>query len=425
MIRVRHVLRKLDARAWGGTETHVAAITRALLAEGVASAIDAPGTGERPQAIDARVPVSRFGAFCPFIASADRRRRLWETGGNIVSLDAPIRLALDRQTSLVHLHTAGRIGGAVRTAMRLTGRPYFVSVHGPLAAEAAFLAEHTKDRLTGTIDLGKPFGALFGARRVLDDAARVIVFNEGERRALEGRLGERVVRMDHGVDVGRFDAADPARAVARYPELAGRAFALVVGRMSKQKNQIHAVRAFARGAPADALLVLAGAETDVGYADATIAEARSLGVADRVKWLGNVPPADVPDLVAAASLMLVPSVHEAFGLVVLEGWAARTPVLFSRTAGLVDVAANLSDPSWALPVSDVDAWSAAIRGVFAGRARAEQGAAEGRAIVERRYTWAAAARALADLYRSAVAVATRDERPLGRPAPGRIARIWA
>jgi hypothetical protein len=88
-------------------------------------------------------------------------------------------------------------------------------------------------------------------------------------------------------------------------------------------------------------------------------------------------------------------------------------VLFSRTAGLVDVAANLSDDSWALPVSDVPAWSAAIRAVFADPARGQAGAAEGRAIVGRRYTWAAAAAALAAVYREAIA----EQRAGREPGP--------
>lgn len=410
ILHVRHVLRKLDADAWGGTETHVAAITRALFAEGFSSSIDAPRRGARPAAIDARVDVRRFDAFCPFIASSERRRRLWETGGNIVSLDAPVRLALDRRTALVHLHTAGRIGGAVRVAMRLTGRPYVVSVHGPLAAESALLAEHTRDRLARTIDLGKPFGALFGARRVLDDAARVIVFNEGEKKALEPRLGARVVRIDHGVDLARFDAADAARGRALHPSIGAGPFALVVGRMSTQKNQLHAVRAFAAGAPPEARLVLAGAETDAGYAAATLAEARALGVGDRVSWIGNVAPADVPHLVAASTVLLVPSVHEAFGLVVLEGWAARTPVLFSHTAGLVDVGANLSDRSWALPVGDVATWALALRRVFEAPERRRAAGLEGRAIVERRYTWARAASELAAVYRDALGPSRSETR---------------
>jgi len=400
-LHVTHVLRKLTRAAWGGTETHVAAITRSLLEEGVTSTIDAPGGGARPEAIDPRVAVRRYSAFCPFVASAERRRRLWETGGNIVSLEEPLRLALDRRTSIAHLHTMGRIGGAVRTAMRATGRIYFVSVHGPLAAERELLESHTRERLARTVDLGKPFGALFGARRVLDDAARVIVFNEGERRALEPRLGDRAVCLDHGVDVARFESGSSERARERWPELGGGPIALLVGRMSAQKNQVHAVRAFAAGAPVEARLVFAGAETDPGYGETVMREARELGVADRVTWLGNVEPARVPDLLALADLLLVPSVHEAFGLVVLEGWASRTPVLFSKTAGLVDIAENLRDDRVALPVGDVDAWAAAIGEMLRGRERREAAAREGREIVLRRYTWGLAASKLAGLYRAA------------------------
>src|SRR5262249_33740041 len=162
----------------------------------------------------------------------------------IASLEEPIRLLLDRGLSLAHVHTLGRVGGGVRTAMRLTGRPYVLSLHGPVLARRDFVAEETARRQKGLWDLGRPLGLLLGARRVIDDAARVIVFNDDERAALSARVGSRALRMDHGVDEARFGGIDPEVARARFPELGeGRVVALA-GRLDAAKNQLLALRAF-------------------------------------------------------------------------------------------------------------------------------------------------------------------------------------
>jgi D-inositol-3-phosphate glycosyltransferase len=398
-LRIAHVLRKYDPEGWGGTETHVIEVARRLAARGIEQEIHAPAGPSEPDPQTApRVPVRRYRAFCPFLGSAERRRALFANAGNIVSFDEPVRLARDRALALVHVHTMGRIGGAVRTAMRLTGRPYVVSVHGPLLAEPVLVRDDTARRLEGLWDLGRPLGALLGSRRVLDDADRVICFNGDEHRALRARIGDRAVRMHHGVDAERLGSGGRAAALTRWPELgSGRVIALI-GRVSAQKNQLLAVRAFAGGAREGDRLALAGAATDLGYEDAVRAEARRLGVADRVHLLGNVPRAHVPDLLSRADLVLVPSLHEAFGLAVLEAWAAGRPTLSARLSGLADLGEALGIPEATVEGHEVGRWADALSRMLEAPALRERVAAEGRRLVLARFTWEAAVDELEALY---------------------------
>ncbi len=405
-LRVAHVLRKYDASALGGTETHVAEVTRRLGAQGVQCEVHAP-LGPRGQG-NLQVPLHRYRAFCPFIGPADKRRALWANAGNLASIDEPIRLLRDRGLTLAHVHTTGRIGGAVRTAMRLTGRPYLVSVHGPLLSGTTFLAEDTLRRLSGVIDLGRPLGLLFGARRVIDDAARVLCFNDDEHAALQARIGERAVRMDHGVDAARLKLGDAGRARSRWPRLSAGQIVLHLGRLCAQKEQLLSVRAFAAGAPPDAQLVLAGKETDRGYRDAIEAEARALGVWDRVLTLGNVASDEVADLFAAATVSLLPSRHEAFGLVALESWAAGRPVLFARVGGLADLAAQLGPSSQSLSERDPRRWAAALSALLSRPALRADGVARGSALLAARFSWDVVSSRLAALYREVLDERTRS-----------------
>jgi glycosyltransferase involved in cell wall biosynthesis len=405
--RVAHIVRKWNVLEWGGTETYVASVTRALASEGWSSEVHAPSCAPAAAGLDAgldpAVALERFTAHAPYLASPSRRAALVSVGGNLVTLDEPLRLLRDRSISLAHLHTAGRIGGAVRFAMRHTGRPYVLSVHGPLLSDPALVAHETAQRAGTAIDLGAPWGAIVGARRVLDDAAALLCFNETERAALEQRYGSRVERMDHGVELARYEGVDPALAEQRWPSLAGRKVWLVLGRLSRQKNQKLAVEALAASGQRDVVLALAGAETDPGYLDEVRALARRLGVADRVITLGNVPRTDVIHLLARCDVMLVPSTHEAFGLVVLEGWAARKPVLFADCVGLRDLREPLADKRPCLPEGSARAWAEALSFISENPALARSWADEGRALVERRFSWSAVASRLAAVYQRALA----------------------
>jgi glycosyltransferase involved in cell wall biosynthesis len=408
---VAHVLRKLDGAAWGGTETHVAEMTTRLARRGWTSKVLAPGAPtEEPHQMGA-AQVERYSAFCPFVGPRERRRALLSNAGNIASLDLVRRLARDRGLSLAHVHTGKRIAGAVRVAMRMTGRPYVVSVHGPVLSATDFVTSQTSQRLEGLWDLGKPLGMLLGSRRVFDDAARVVCFNDDEHRALSARIGGRAVRMDHGVDRARFERGDGRRGRGRWAALGDAPAVVVLGRLSVQKNQILALRAFAGGAPADHRLVLAGAETDPGYASALMEEARALGVGDRVHWLGNVDPVtEVPDLLRLARVVLVPSVHEAFGLAVLEAWAAGAPVIFAGTTGMADIARALSDRDAVVASYEPIAWATRLHDFLHDSARRGRAAASGALLVQRRFDWDTAATRLADLYAEVLA-----ERSSARP----------
>ncbi|HYI02934.1 glycosyltransferase family 4 protein [Hyalangium sp.] len=400
--RVVHVLRKYDPREWGGTETHVVEVTRQLVQMGWGCEVHAPqGPAAPDRSLDPRVPMVRYRSFNPFLGSASKRRALLSNAGNLVTLDEPLRLARDRGIALAHLHTAGRIGGAVRTAMRFTGRPYVISVHGPLLARRAWLEAEMTQRFSGLVDLGRPFGALLGARRVLQDAARVIVFNEEERVALGELIGHRVVRLEQGVNLERLQSGCGDRARRRWPQWAGLPIVAVIGRLHPQKNQLLAVRAFARGAPSDHHLVLAGAVVDPAYRAAVEQEIAECGVASRVHVLGNLDPdEEIPDLLALAKLVMVPSLHEAFGLIVLEAWAAACPVIVGVQSGLADLAEAIGEAGLRVPTLEVEAWAAALRQCLSIPARLEAAAQAGAALVRRRFTWEAVAKRLHGIYQA-------------------------
>jgi glycosyltransferase involved in cell wall biosynthesis len=85
--------------------------------------------------------------------------------------------------------------------------------------------------------------------------------------------------------------------------------------------------------------------------------ARELGVADRCHFLGV--RRDVPELLALADLLVLPSIAEQFGICLLEAFAAGVPVVASRVGGIPEVARDGID-ALLVPPGDPVALAAAI-----------------------------------------------------------------
>jgi glycosyltransferase involved in cell wall biosynthesis len=263
------------------------------------------------------------------------------------------------------------------------------------------MQKETSKRYQGLIDLGKPLGLLFGARRVLQGAARVICFNDEEYKGLCELLpSERVVRMSHGVDVERFSSGGAGRFLSRHAELQGKKVILCVGRLCRQKNQLLALEAFARADLKDGVLVFAGSETDVGYEAEIRRQASRLGCTDRILLLGNVAPESIPDLLAAATLAIVPSSQEAFGLTAIEAWAAQTPALCALTAGLRPLARQLSDQRFFVDGDEPQEWASRLQTLVAQPAALKAAGQDGQSLVCRELSWTARADELLALYKT-------------------------
>jgi glycosyltransferase involved in cell wall biosynthesis len=114
---------------------------------------------------------------------------------------------------------------------------------------------------------------------------------------------------------------------------------LAVGRLVPRKGVDDAITAM-QWVP-DAELVVAGgpdvAELDQDPEAVRLMEwAQCLGVADRVKFIGRVPHADLPMHLRGADLVVCLPWYEPFGLVPLEAMACGVPVVGSAVGGLLD-----------------------------------------------------------------------------------------
>ena len=107
---------------------------------------------------------------------------------------------------------------------------------------------------------------------------------------------------------------------------------LNLARMHENKGHEDLLKAFAKAfpAPSQVELWLGGdGRTRQQLEEKTLA----LGVSDRVRFLGQVTPADVPSLLAEVDMFVFASHYETFGVVVAEALTVGVPVVSTRCGG--------------------------------------------------------------------------------------------
>ena len=147
-----------------------------------------------------------------------------------------------------------------------------------------------------------------------------------------------------------------------------------VGRLHRQKGYETLIAAAARWAELQVLVVVAGDGPDEAALRTLIADRRA-----PVRLLGR--RSDVPDLLAAADLVVLTSRWEARSLVAQEALLLGRPLVASAVGGLPTL---LGDGARLVPGGDVDALDAAVRRLLTNEPERAALAARGRA---RAATW--------------------------------------
>jgi teichuronic acid biosynthesis glycosyltransferase TuaC len=175
-----------------------------------------------------------------------------------------------------------------------------------------------------------------GARRGIMWAAReaavcVAVCDDLRQRLTAlGAPEDRTLTLRNGVDLERFSPGD--RAASRAARGLNGLVLLSVGSLIPRKGHALTIEAMQRHP--DAVLLIAGSGPLRGELEAL---ARELGVADRVRFLGEVPHTELVDLYRAADIMVLASEREGWANVLLESMACGTPVVATAVNGAPEV----------------------------------------------------------------------------------------
>lgn len=198
-------------------------------------------------------------------------------------------------------------------------------------------------------------------------AALVLPNSEFTGRCFRRDGGRSPIRVLHSpVDLDRFDPSRITReeARARLDLAPDTPVVAVLAQITPWKGQEDAIRLVARlrdGFPGIRLLLVGSAKfvsgatryDNVTYKDGLESLVRELALDDAVRFVGERE--DVPEVLAALDVLLVPSWEEPFGRTVVEGMAMGVPVMATAVGGPAESLRDGVD-GFLLPPRDPDAW---------------------------------------------------------------------
>lgn len=179
-----------------------------------------------------------------------------------------------------------------------------------------------------------------------------------------------------------------------------------VGRLVEEKGLMDAIEALPLCRPEVNLLFVG----DGPFRSALEARAGTLGISSRVRFIAGRPLSELPPLMNAMDVLLLPSRttarwKEQFGRVIIEAHACGTPVIGSDSGGIPEV---VGDGGLIVREGSPRALADAIdRLACSPDLRKSKGVA-GRKTVETKYTWKRVAEQMADIYRRVAAQPPRS-----------------
>ncbi len=354
------VFQFLCGRAWGGGSAVVLAITRGLIARGdeVSVLSFEEETDRRFREAGARIIRPPF----------------WYRSINptdLILLAYFTHLCRKEKFDLVATHTS-KGGFLGRLSARMAGVPHIVHhAHGfsfnrplrPLAHR--FFVELER------------FAAKFGDR--------IIAVNEHQRQMAVGlgvEAAERTCTVANGIDLAPFDRADGSELRARLGLDASAILIGAVGRMEAQKGFkyfIQALPRIARSIPS-ARFVIAG---DGELRPQLEEQARQAGAAGYTHFIGF--QRDVPSVLAALDIFVMPSLWEGLPLSLIEALAAGKPIVATDIEGNREVVDD-GETGLIVPPADSSSLADAVIALAADRPRAARLAQNAKAAARQRFS---------------------------------------
>jgi glycosyltransferase involved in cell wall biosynthesis len=369
-VRLLHVVPTyLPATRYGGPIYAVHGLCRALGYRGHQVDVfttNVDGDGESPVALN--TPVDLDGVSVRYFPSTFRR----------VYFSPRMRAALDGEIAnydVVHLHSVflWPTYAAARAAERRRV-PYVISPRGMLVPElisrkSAF-AKRLWMRAFERRTFARAAGIHFTAQTEWNDAARTAM-----------PLPTPFI-VPNGIDL------PAASATPRLPDTL-----LALGRINWKKGLDRLLDAV-QSVP-DVKVVIAGNDEE-NLTPQLRAQAEHNGIADRVEFRGPVAGAEKETLFATATALVLPSLSENFGNVVLEAMAAAMPVIVTREVGL---AADVEQAEAGIVIDGAPASLAgAIQHLLHDPELRAQMGRRGRELVSARFTWDRVGREMEEQY---------------------------
>jgi D-inositol-3-phosphate glycosyltransferase len=201
---------------------------------------------------------------------------------------------------------------------------------------------HTLGRLKrlANPDATEPIRRFVMERRLIQQADKIIASTIDERMQIIRHCGAtsgQVRVIPCGVDLRRFMPKDQQQAREKLGLKQHQPVLLFVGRLDPFKGPDLLLRAAAMMEEEAQVVIVGGNITGDKEVEELRELANHLEISERVHFTGARPQHELSTIYSAADVTVIPSYHESFGLAAVESLACGTPVVATRTGGLMTI----------------------------------------------------------------------------------------
>ena len=308
-----------------GIDVHI--IRRRVEREALSYSIHFHGLERKVDARAVESMLENLHVYPPVSLLRNPARIYWE---NVYAVNVS-KVIEENKIDLIHAHFAYPEGLAGLLAKRKTGRSLIVTVHG-----YDILSESS---LGYGIRLNKRIDAII--RRVLNSANAIVAASSATFKEASKIVDkpDKIYLIPNGVDIERFNPNLDGAQIRRKLRIELRPVIFALRKHEPKNGLEYLIKAvpLVTKEKDDAVFVIGGDGALRRFHEQL---AVKLGVRERIIFTGEIPQVESPYYYAMSDIAVVPSVQEAFGLVVSEAMACGKPVIGTKVGGIPDQIIN-------------------------------------------------------------------------------------
>jgi len=292
---------------------------------------------------------------------------------------------------IVHSHAPSRFFSELSACRKLlTKTPLIITYHLYNTSHGAFEGALCKahDHLV--------------MRLCLQKADKIIALTEGYRNLIRDLFEvdlKKIEIIPPGVDIALFDPEkyDKEKSAKKFG-FAGDDIVLFIGSLIERKGVDYLLRAFAtvRKEHQNLSLLIIG-EGSVRRELESLSV--KLNIDSSTRFLGHVPDEYLPEILASASVVSIPSLSEGLPIVLLEAMSMGKPVVGTRTGGIPDVIRN-EQTGVLVEKRNTQALACALNSLLSDKKLAQSMGRCARKAVRQEYSWDVVNRKIMNIYSS-------------------------
>jgi glycogen(starch) synthase len=277
---------------------------------------------------------------------------------------------------VLHSHDWFGVEASLRLRER-TGKPWVFTLHS---------LEYMRSCQNGKSAMGRL------ERRGAEECDRVITVSKGMKRSISRDYGIRPGKIEVVYNSASIGKKNPEK-VRRKFRLGRSPVILFLGRLSSQKGVesfIYSAKLVTERIP-EARFLVAG---EGNLKESLESFSSHLGLDGKVIFAGFVPQRELASYYSAADLFVLPSLHEPFGITVLESLLSGTPAVVSENAGVLENMPEMGCVTRIRAGSSEELAGKIVSALKKGKRVSESE----KAILQRAYSWERSARETERIY---------------------------